>query len=534
MTSITDAGSTQLTRRPTFGSSGTADAVVPDIDARPILRRHASSLWGRAAIERDRLYAGIEAACAARGFETLVLKSGDEVHPAWVQWECWLQHSQFSERIKLTIAVEPRPHHRFELVYRVGIENRGQLPKVRLYGRLGDDALRKLVDGLIDGPGLPRLSEPQLRTNPLQFWRPRNRLVSLRSDPFSLLARLAIFAGIAFGLIIDPGSTLIQMVGNLQYGLREILAAISWELTAFLSDEGVITLGLLIGAVVLHARRRGRLSLVLLIVAGMLSFVFQPGLWFMEMWWALHTAAIGSIFGPLLDPISGLGWTGPFLLIVALIGLAAFRSQQTYLVYNEGRPLAEPRVLALGDYWHAVLPDIGSEADSARKHFLTRIREAAHPELAAWVERVATRGAEGKEEREQVVLSFRRALVFCQFHVYGRDLYIGWDAFLNRGRWAERQLARGVDRKTGERVVINIVDPSQELLTEYDVVDLNCAIEWAHSRMTELVRQIAAEHAIDQEIDFTIQRADRSGLVGPDEGRKGKKERGLSRLKRVD
>jgi len=535
MTSIIEAEPAQPAGHADFGS-GDAATTTAEVDARPILRRDAANLWGRAAGERDRLYAAIEAECAARGLQTLVLKSGGEIYPAWVQWECWLQRSGLSERIKVTITIEPQPHHRYELIYRLCIENRGRSPKDRLYGRIDGKSVRALIGILIDGVGVPYLSGLRLRARPLELWLPRNRLVSLRPNLPGLLARAAIFTGIASSLIVEPGGSLIEVARSLRQSLREGLEAISWEFATFLDDVWLVTPALLVGAIVLHTHRRNRISLFLLVAAGVLSLAFQPGLWLIEWWWSIHVVALDLILRLSLDVVGGLGWTGAMLLVASLVGLAILRGRrgrQTYLVYNEGRPLAEPRVLALGDYWHAVLPDIGREAESTRERFLNRIHETAHPELAVWVERVATRGVDGKEEREQVVLSFRRALVFCQFHAYGRDLYVGWDAFLNRGRWAERQLARGIDRKTGERVVINVVEPGRDLMTEYDVVDLNCVIEWAHSRITELVKQIAAEHTIDQEIDFTIQRADRAGLVGAEESQNDKRERGTARLRRA-
>ena len=475
---------------------------------------------------------------------TLILKSGADVFPACVDWECWLRRGGFSERIKLTISIEPRPHHHFELVYRVRIENRGRPPKERLYGRLNDATLQALVGTLLDSPSVrvPSLSEPRLRLRPFELLAsaqpPR---VSLRSDLLGRLAWLVLVVGIAFGLLVEPGGSLIELIWRLREGLRQVLLEIfGWGFVDGLDTMWLIAPALLAGSVYLRARRgSGRFALVVLAAAGLLVFAFQPSGLLIEWWWSLHVAALEAV-GPVLNAIGGMGWTGVLLLAAAIVGFAVLRSRQTYLVYNEGRPLTEPRVLTLGDYWHTVLPEIGGEADAARERFLARVREILHPELHAWVERVATRGVDGKEEREQVVLSCRRALVFCQFHAYGRDLYVGWDAFLNRGRWVERRLARGVERKTRDRVVINVVEPGQDVLTEYDLIDLNCAIEWAHGRMVELVKQVAAEHAIDQEIDFTIQRADRAGLVGA--GREGDEEktgagravaRGITRLRRA-
>jgi hypothetical protein len=93
-----------------------------------------------------------------------------------------------------------------------------------------------------------------------------------------------------------------------------------------------------------------------------------------------------------------------------------------------------------------------------------------------------------------------------------------------------------VARATARLTQINTVQPGRDRLTEYDLIDLNCLIEWAHGRMVELVKRVAAEHKIDAEIDFAIQRVDRGGLIRGDtaaEPRRQERGRGLGSLRRV-
>jgi hypothetical protein len=69
--------------------------------------------------------------------------------------------------------------------------------------------------------------------------------------------------------------------------------------------------------------------------------------------------------------------------------------------------------------------------------------------------------------------------------------------------------------------VINTVTPGVARVTEYDVIDLNSLTEWAHSRVVQAIKQLLAEHKLDQEIDFKIQqRGERNSLVSHSETQK--------------
>ena len=53
--------------------------------------------------------------------------------------------------------------------------------------------------------------------------------------------------------------------------------------------------------------------------------------------------------------------------------------------------------------------------------------------------------------------------------------------------------------------------------TEYDLVDLNCLLEWTHAQVTKVLKQYLDERQIDQEIDFQIIRGDRQNATSVDE-----------------
>ena len=110
-------------------------------------------------------------------------------------------------------------------------------------------------------------------------------------------------------------------------------------------------------------------------------------------------------------------------------------------------------------------------------------------------------------------LTAGRAIVFCQIHQYGKDLYVGWDGHLNRGQWVEQTVASGIDKATHNPITISRVVPGTQPVTEYDLADLSCLMEWVHAQAVKLLKQLITEKNIDQEIDFKIQRAERQQVI---------------------
>jgi hypothetical protein len=105
-------------------------------------------------------------------------------------------------------------------------------------------------------------------------------------------------------------------------------------------------------------------------------------------------------------------------------------------------------------------------------------------------------------------------MVFCQIYGYDQELYVGWDAHLNSGQWVEETVVTGIDKQTGALTQVNTVRPGFQRLTEYDIVDVNCLLEWTHLQLVQLLQRLMEERKIDQEIDFKILRGERQGLTG--------------------
>jgi hypothetical protein len=75
-------------------------------------------------------------------------------------------------------------------------------------------------------------------------------------------------------------------------------------------------------------------------------------------------------------------------------------------------------------------------------------------------------------------------------------------------------------------VTLMAVEPATQAVGEYDLVDLNCLLEWTHAQITKVLKQYLKEREIDQEIDFTIIRGDRKDATRTDRAG-GQSRRGL-------
>jgi hypothetical protein len=242
----------------------------------------------------------------------------------------------------------------------------------------------------------------------------------------------------------------------------------------------------------------------------------------------LALAASLSVMGGLgcftLMAVSPIFVLVPLMLLVGgIVGLVV-SAKRRMIVKTEGKPLAEPRNLLRVDSWQTVIFGAGDQSAKLNERFFQTFRTPPTPKFHAHVETVWYWGLDGKEERDQIVLSQGRAIVFVQVYRYGKDLYVGWDGHLNRGQWVEKTIAKGIDRATGKLAAISCVVPGTQPLTEYDVIDLSCLMEWCHAQLTKLAKQLLEELKIDQEIDFTILRGERQGLLTVPEGQPEKKK----------
>jgi hypothetical protein len=205
---------------------------------------------------------------------------------------------------------------------------------------------------------------------------------------------------------------------------------------------------------------------------------------------------------------------GPILGGIAMlfIFLSSLERGRVHQVMDSGRPANTPRTLDFIDSWHAVIPSAAAHAPRVTRELESAGERERWAEESVQHEQIWHHSLEGLEVRQQTVFAFRKALVFCHVQRYGDDLYVGWDAHLNRAFWREDALAAGEDQ-TGRLThltgaVADVASPS-----EYDLADVNMLSERTHRRLQAIVKRLISDLRIDAEIDFAPIRRDRSGVL---------------------
>lgn len=250
---------------------------------------------------------------------------------------------------------------------------------------------------------------------------------------------------------------------------------------------------------------------------------------------ALMYLAIASFVGALRQPF---GFVFVLAFIAGSIASARYLKRRKMQVLSSPRPLTEPRVLSLVDSWQTVVHGLGANAPMLREALLRRVNESPLTGVRAEVECPWLWGLDGIVEREQIAITFGRSLLFCQLYGYDDELYVGWTAHLNSGKWMEKQAATGLHLTTGEPVRVMELVAGTQFLSEYDRNDANTLIEWTHALLTSMIQRLMEERKIDQEVDFKIIRGARdsfatgagSGGVGGDAGGDQKQGGGLGQL----
>jgi len=230
-------------------------------------------------------------------------------------------------------------------------------------------------------------------------------------------------------------------------------------------------------------------------------------------WTELGFGALAFVlffFGAIAVPV-----VGQFVAIGIMFLLWFRRRARKDYVLTPGKPLQDPRLLRRCDSWQANIYGLGARAEEFRAELLRRLttRAGTEPQFTVAPERIWYAGVDGKVEREQIVVGYRRALAFVHVEAHGDDLFVGWDSHVNTGTWVERTLASGIDRESGKYVVAKQVVLGTLTPNEYDVTDTSFVTEWLHTVATTLVRLKMEEHRIDQEIDFVIQRGSRDHVL---------------------
>jgi hypothetical protein len=441
------------------------EVLVPEyqqvVDARPVLRRGQGVIWSKIETERERIYDSLRLACEKHAIEAHVLRSSP-YEPAMVTFECWLPRSSplVTERSSAVITINPMPFHRYDVLY--------------------DVVVRRSM-------GLGELSRP------VRFpFRPWFFLVAIFCFQ-PLLVLPLLYLGFRF-LVSGGGKT------KAFTALRELPAQDLEALVGFLQHKGWCPY---LGKYSVRRywwqfwRPKNKVDALMPDWLAILDLGLVVGGFPM-----LGLAMYSGEKHPWLLPVGPMLWVGA-------VGLWIYLKLRPRLVRSSGKPDNEPRDLLPAEGWHIVLFDVGPSAAGLKAEFEDSLN-TAQKRMKFYTEKVWYRGLDDIEEREQMVLQFGRAMVYCQIYQYQDDLYVGWDAFLNQAQWEETSVRKGLDRECGLPVTIAVAVPGHEATTEYDEADLNLAAAWVHARLSKLVQRLIKDQRIDQEIDFRPTRQERT------------------------
>lgn len=514
-------------------------------DLRPLVPRNATNGISLAEVHRDEIYSWFEEWSRQEGVEILLVKSPPFSPNVWVAAETWLPIGApgMSKRSRIEIELIPRDSCRWpielEIVLKessrtrafLGVidfsrENAAALLRYLLgksaqaefgfkYCRVRVEARNK-IETTIVGYRLAGVSRMQQALTGLQFWRPRNRPVALKPDVVGRLPTLLL---------------LFAAVGKLSVPAVRYLSASGLSLDDLVTR--VFVFHLIVGAVIVGV------ALYLLDVSVVRAWQYLSG----------GRAAAGAPANPseaasvdvaarrdVLGVVAlaimflmSLFLLDPFYNPVIFAGLAVLvwilNIYRRRLIWTTGRPEADPRIMVRMDSWQALLIGLGSERDAVRDAVVAELKSNADASWSVAEERIWHWGLDGKEERQQTVVSFRSALAFLHFTAYGSDLYVAWDAHINRGTWTEKPVGRGTSVETGALCEVHTIAPAQRPISEYDVSDANCVLERVHAVVTRVLRRKLAEHRLDQEIDFSIVREQRAGIAGEERDKQREKPR---------
>ena len=464
-------------------------------DLRPLVSRNSSNGVSRAEAHRDQIHAWFEELAAAAGVQIMLVKAPPHNASIWVAIEAWVPvgGDDFTRRSRAEIEIVPRDFCRWPVEIKLTFK---ETARTWTYAGIVDftrDNAQEILHYLLGKMPDRQFHFSRCRVHPLAVWRPRNLPLGLKPD---LLGRMP----------------------------RVLWLLIAWPLLLLLlrSGRGRIFGGMTLGEV---------LVIQFVIGAAILGFA----IWLLEIdlaraWRSLSGARPLNAAATPADTGSRdsqgavallLAFVGSFLvflhgvfallLIVIAVALWVACQRRARLVWSGGRPEADPRILVRMDSWQVLLIGLGRERDAVHDAVAAELRSTGEDSLNVADEKIWYWGVDGMVERVQTVVAMRSALAFMHFHVYADDLYVAWDAHVNRGTWIEKPVGRGIASATGALSDVHTIASGERKLSEYDVSDGNCVIERVHAVITRVVKRQLALHQLDQEIDFAIVREKRPG-----------------------
>jgi hypothetical protein len=129
-----------------------------------------------------------------------------------------------------------------------------------------------------------------------------------------------------------------------------------------------------------------------------------------------------------------------------------------------------------------------------------------------------------------MTLKHRQCEVHLHIYPFGQDVYVGWEAFLNRRQWGETPPVSSRYFEE-QKVEFKEIRPADYAPSEFDWIDLRGLAELVHRRLEQVVRRLLKDRNIDMQLDFAINRSgiDKGGSTSgtPAAGQPGGQQGGL-------
>ena len=204
--------------------------------------------------------------------------------------------------------------------------------------------------------------------------------------------------------------------------------------------------------------------------------------------------------------------------ILAGVFILRKRRRRIHLI---SQPPETPRDTVPVDSWHTIIGELGNDFENTKKKLIDVICDQENVDnINCATEKYAYRTPTGLEERDRIILSKGQAIVHVHMYLFGEDIFVGWDSYINWSQWREKA-------PTSVKVIGNTeieyreLQPGFYIPNNFDIIDLNSLSDYVHRRLERKIKSIIKEKAIDQEIDFSILRGSRESAL--DKDKKGKK-----------
>jgi hypothetical protein len=533
--------------------AGTSRVLTVD----PAVERNTSNAITAAEQDRDRVHALLKSALEKAGMRAAVLASPPWSHPSWVSVEAWVRDAKSPEvtiRTRLTVEIHPREYHPTPREYAIKLDQVERDRSARIDGVLAFDELQaeRVVALLARGGGNLSAGDLLLRRKReawWQIWRDSNQPARFRSHPFNVAGILLLVIG---AVMVAESQSPATSDDEAFYPSADMAPAAA---SSFDEDPAVMA------AAAAYEAAQSREEADAALAAYQEAWAAAEQRYAEEQGTAPATttidedpaviAAEAAFYAAQTDEETAAAWAayeearaaaqqrldeqssaaqamteeapvdedagGDSSGTVQLAGIAALAAgvvllflawRQRRYVLTTGRPLQDPRNLARLDSWQTVVFGLGDAADRLRESFDRELAKVGG-EMRAAPEHIWYWGVDGVEERQQLVVRFRSAVAFVHIKSYQDNLYVAWDAHVNRGTWLEKPVASGYDRITRRPCVVMGLTAGTRQINEYDIADANLLIETVHAAITRPLRLAMEERKIDQEIDFKVVRESR-------------------------